>query len=96
MSREHEPAPVMERAGRIHKTHLRENPWGITPAEAQVLDLMCAGLLQKQIADQLGIERKSVEVSAATARRRMGYYGHSIVPYLLWDRWRTGRANAKE
>lgn len=92
MSREQEPAPVMVRAARLSRYDTRDNPWGVTLAEAQVLDLMCDDLLHKQIADKLGISVKTVQAINAKARRRMGYRGHSLMPYLLWDRWRRGQS----
>ncbi len=45
---------------------------GLTPREREVLDLIVAGRLNKQIADDLGISIKTVEVHRARVMEKMG------------------------
>ena len=47
---------------------------GLTPREREVLELIVAGRLNKQIADDLGISIKTVEVHRARVMEKMGVH----------------------
>jgi RNA polymerase sigma factor (sigma-70 family) len=57
---------------------------GLTPREREVLDLIVAGRLNKQIADDLGISIKTVEVHRARVMEKMGVHSLAeLVQHVL-------------
>jgi two-component system response regulator NreC len=59
-----------------------------TDREAHVLRLMAVGHSNKEIADQLGISVKTVEVHKANAMRKLGLRGRiDVVRYALLNGW---------
>lgn len=64
-----------ERADRAHARQgadAQRRIEGLTPREREVLELIVAGRLNKQIADELGISIKTVEVHRARVMEKMG------------------------
>ena len=60
----------------------------ITEREAHVLRLMAVGHSNKEIADQLGISVKTVEVHKANAMRKLGLRGRiDVVRYAVLNGW---------
>jgi two-component system response regulator NreC len=59
-----------------------------TDREAQVLRLMAVGHSNKEIAEQMGITVKTVEVHKANAMRKLGLRGRiDVVRYALLNGW---------
>lgn len=48
------------------------NPYGLTLLEQQVVDLLLGGLTSDEVAELLGVERRSVATRRATAMRKYG------------------------
>jgi DNA-binding CsgD family transcriptional regulator len=59
------------------------NAYHLTPQQARVLDLMCEGFENKQIAREMGISPRTVEIHRAHAIRCVGGKG-SLHACLLW------------
>ena len=61
-----------ERAARERRDAIAARAASLTAREREVLDLVAEGLLNKQIAAQLGTAEKTVKVHRARAMRKMG------------------------
>ena len=57
---------------RLQEADAQRRIEGLTPREREVLELIVAGRLNKQIADDLGISIKTVEVHRARVMEKMG------------------------
>jgi DNA-binding NarL/FixJ family response regulator len=66
------------------------NPWGLTPREAQVMDLMLARGSVKGVAKSLGLSIHTVIMYMREARRKMAP-PHKLGHFIAWDRWRTAQ-----
>lgn len=73
-----------------HKSGDGGNPWGLTNAEAEVMDAMVSQGRRKVAARHLGISEKTLEARSRRASIRMGYDGQDLRRYIEWDRWRQG------
>jgi FixJ family two-component response regulator len=62
--------------GREHLKGLRERVESLTPREREVFQLVVSGLLNKQIASELGTAEKTVKVHRARVMTKMG--AHSV------------------
>ena len=72
---------------RKHSKHTRERP-SITDREAEVLRLMAWGYSNKEIAAQLDVSVKTVEVHRANAMRKLDLRGRiDIVRYAVLQGW---------
>jgi FixJ family two-component response regulator len=60
--------------------------WLLTPAERQVAALRAEGLLDRQIAEMLGIRRSAVAMRMVRARRRVALQAPHLAPYLSGHR----------
>jgi len=62
----------VRRASRGEASELRERFASLTPREREVLDLIVAGRLNKQIADELGIAERTVKAERAQVMTKLG------------------------
>lgn len=69
------------------------NPWGLTEAEARVMDALCDIGVDKRIARHLDVSSRTVEHQLRSARQRMNA-GNRLLAALWWDRYR--RAHGQE
>lgn len=60
-----------ERAERAERTELERRLGALTPREREVLVLVVAGMLNKQIADKLGIAEKTIKVHRGRVMEKM-------------------------
>ena len=60
-----------ERAKRVERTELERRVGSLTPREREVLVLVVAGMLNKQIADKLGIAEKTIKVHRGRVMEKM-------------------------
>lgn len=60
-----------ERADRAERAELERRVASLTPREREVLVLVVAGMLNKQIADQLGIAEKTIKVHRGRVMEKM-------------------------
>jgi len=63
---------AVQRASRSADSELRARFAQLTPREREVLELVVAGLLNKQIADQLGIGERTVQSQRAQVMAKLG------------------------
>lgn len=63
-----------------------DNPWGLTPAQCEVMRLVVAGKETPEISALLHIADKSIYTHLARARERMGNVS-LVVAALMWDRF---------
>jgi DNA-binding CsgD family transcriptional regulator len=63
------PDPERERSSRAAR-HART--WGLTPAQARVLEGVAAGLSNKELAERLGVLEGTVEAHLAQVFRKSG------------------------
>jgi hypothetical protein len=78
------------------KSGIGDNPWGLTNAEAEVMDAMITTGTRKVASRQLGISPKTLEARSHRASIRMGYSGQDVRRYIEWDRWRRSEASAQD
>jgi RNA polymerase sigma factor (sigma-70 family) len=60
-----------ERADRAERSELERRVGSLTPREREVLTLVVAGMLNKQIADKLGIAEKTIKVHRGRVMEKM-------------------------
>lgn len=72
----------------------RNQPWGLTPSEAEVMDAVVEHGSHKGAARALGRSIKTVEAHSCAAGQKIGGQLSRIRRYIEWDRWR--RANPSE
>lgn len=60
------------RAQRKSEEHLEARYQSLTPREQEVVALVCSGLMNKQIAGELGVSEVTVKVHRGNAMRKMG------------------------
>ncbi|HEX7788813.1 MAG TPA: LuxR C-terminal-related transcriptional regulator, partial [Methylomirabilota bacterium] len=60
-----------ERADRAERAELERRVESLTPREREVLALVVAGMLNKQIADKLGIAEKTIKVHRGRVMEKM-------------------------
>lgn len=65
------------------------NPWGLTPREAQVMDLMLGRGSVKGVASSLNISTHTVITYLREARRKMAP-PHKLGHFIMWHDWRRG------
>jgi hypothetical protein len=67
------------------------NPWGLTAAEGNALDLVITHYGSKRAAHAVGMSERTMETTLKRARLRMRVPTYDRIEYiLLWDRWRQG------
>lgn len=71
---------------------MRDNPWGITPTGAEVLDAVIKTGSQKGSARELGKTRKAIDSHTSKARMLMGLRRDNVRYLIAWDRWRQSQA----
>jgi FixJ family two-component response regulator len=64
-----------------------DNPWGLTPRQAEAMDAVIETGCHKLAARKLGVEVKTLEGHTQHAREKIGTPGR-LTHMLLWDRWR--------
>jgi DNA-binding NarL/FixJ family response regulator len=62
------------------------NPWNLPPREAQVMSLLTTVGLEKIVAVELGISRKTVCELVGRSKRRIGARTR-LLAVLEFDRW---------
>ena len=60
-----------------------QNPHGLTLLEQQVVDLLLGGLTSDEVADLLGVERRSVSTRRASAMRKYGARNGMHLAHLI-------------
>lgn len=60
-----------------------QNPYGLTPLEEQVVDLLLSGLTSDEVADVLAVERRSVASRRASAMRKYGARSGMHLAHLI-------------
>ena len=83
-------AALAARAADAYLTHHARGPAHVTISdrEANVLRMMAVGHSNKEIAEQLGISVKTVEVHKANAMRKLGLRGRiDVVRYAVLNGW---------
>jgi FixJ family two-component response regulator len=63
---------ALQRAARESEAQLRERFSSLTPREREVFERIVAGLLNKQIADELGIAERTVKLQRAHLMEKLG------------------------
>jgi FixJ family two-component response regulator len=63
---------ALQRATRENEARLRERFSSLTPREREVFDRIVAGLLNKQIAEELGIAERTVKLQRAHLMEKLG------------------------
>lgn len=56
----------------------------LTRRETEVIELLCEGLLYKQIAAKLGISTRTVETHVAHSKRKLGFRAHGAAQIVRW------------
>ena len=85
-------AALAARGREIHPRRQLPTKPAATDREAHVLRLMAAGHSNKEIADQLGISVKTVEVHKANGMRKLGLRGRiDVVRYAVLNGWLQDR-----
>lgn len=64
-----------------------QNPWGLTPREADAMDALIQAGNYKRGCDLIGVGQKTFEVHIGQAKAKMGSR-NAVHHVLLWDRWR--------
>lgn len=73
-----------------------ENPYALTLAEQQVVDLLISGLTGEEIGDLLGIDRREVALRRAAAMRKYGARNGLHLAHLIEITRRAGPAESEE
>lgn len=63
----------------------KENPWGLTPAEATVIELLCEGLTAVEVCGRLDLAKTTVAIHTTKMRRKLQARTNTHA-CLLWDR----------
>jgi DNA-binding NarL/FixJ family response regulator len=58
--------------------------YSLTRRELEVIELLCKGLLYKQIAAKLGISTRTVETHVANSKRKLGFRAHGAAQIVHW------------
>jgi DNA-binding CsgD family transcriptional regulator len=66
----------------------------LTAREIEVIELLCEGLLYKQIAAKLGISPRTVETHVAHSKRKLGFRAHGAAQIVRW--WVTQQPSVAE
>lgn len=67
------------------------SPWGLTPREIEVMDMVVLRGSQKAAAREMGMALKTLETHMFRAKRKLGITNSSSFQHLLkWDRFRRG------
>lgn len=64
-----------------------QNPWGLTKAQADVMDAVCDGCCTKATAKRLGISTVTVSDHLKQAYLKLGV-NRMLAAGVKWDRWR--------
>jgi DNA-binding NarL/FixJ family response regulator len=62
------------------------NPWSLPPREVEVMNLLIQTGLEKIVALELGLSRKTVQELVGRTRKRMGARTR-LLAAIEWDRW---------
>lgn len=68
-----------------------DNPWGLTPRQAETMDALCRTGCHKLVARELGIGLKTVETNMWRVHEKIPG-ANRVQRILAWDRWRRGGA----
>lgn len=68
------------------------SPWGLTPAQAAVMDALVEHGTNKAAARVLGISDKTIEQHSTNIGRKMRKHRFRSQRLIAWDRWRRGAA----
>mgnify|MGYP003575430917 CR=1 FL=1 len=71
------------------------NPWGLTPAEVDVMDDLCRLGRQVDVAKRRRLSRYTVRAQLQSARQKMGIPvllagGSALLAAVQWTIWRQG------
>jgi FixJ family two-component response regulator len=66
------------------------NPWNLPPREVEVMSRMVAAGLEKIVAADLGISRKTVQELVGRAKKRIGARTR-VTALIEWDRWERNK-----
>lgn len=67
------------------------NPWGLTPREAETITAIVDTGCHKRAARKLGVSQLTTEQHMRNVRRKMGAgEGDRLRVYLMWDRHLRG------
>lgn len=69
--------------------HKVRNPWGLTHAEVDTMDVLIVNARHKHIAAKLGVGASTVEWHISRALKKMGE-SHSVQAAIKWAEWRKG------
>lgn len=74
----------------------KTNPWGLTPREEQLMDMVILWGGSKAAARELDMAVKTAEAHMLRIRKRMGISDRSQFRHLLmWDRYRHEKGRPK-
>ena len=85
------PLPVLAPLKRTYRRRVYphiENPWGLTPSECRVLELLITLGSNKAIANEMGVALKTAETHIFKAEAKIGT--HRVGAAVAWDRLRRG------
>jgi DNA-binding NarL/FixJ family response regulator len=63
-----------------------DNPWGLSPSQCAVLQMLCDGRKNDEMAALLGVGRDAIELYLRLARQKMECSGR-VTAALMWDRF---------
>ncbi|AEG94425.1 LuxR C-terminal-related transcriptional regulator [Ramlibacter tataouinensis] len=76
-----------EARGRVHRERRHRTPWGVTPGQAEILELVTELGSNRAAAQRLGRSVRTIEEQLYRARQRMGARS-TLEAVLMWDRQR--------
>lgn len=74
----------------------KTNPWGLTPREEQLMDMLILWGSQKAACRELDMAIKTSETHILRVKKRMGIINRSVFQHLIiWDRYRREKSHPK-
>lgn len=74
------------------------SPWGLSPRQAELMDVLVTLGCFKRAAKALGVTLKTVEVMASNVAEKMTYRSpeldNRVLRIVAWDRWRRSQSAA--